>query len=761
MHKIITYFKILLYYTIVMPLLFLVLFIGINKSAIAQSEFHPVFDIPVTVDEDRKLAFPWMGGLNNPQFSNVDLNNDGIDDLFVFDRAGQHIFTFLHKGGTDQVDYEFSTAHQQNFPSLSEWALLVDYNCDGIKDIFTYNDDGGSIYKGRYEGDQMAFELIYEKLQFENEEGERQFIFVSNIDIPAMIDVDSDGDMDILTFQQGGGYVEYFKNQAEEEGKTCGEFLFVRDTKCWGEFYEGMPVEFLSVDLETGCDTTLTKLSNEKNNPHAGSSLLAIDLDTDGDKELLLGDLASNNILMVKNNGTADYAFMNEQDTQFPSYDKPISISNFPASFLVDVNNDNLKDLVVSPNRLPGAIIQQNYNCVWYYKNKGTSPDLTFEFQSDVLLIDNMIDVDKAAHPVFFDYDSDGLLDLVVGNYGYWQEEGDVPYLPALALFKNTGTATAPAFKLISRDWANISDQLQVDLPNARPTFGDLDGDGDQDMLLGDEDGFLHFFKNNPGPTGHAEFVLQQERYQGIDIGKASAPQLIDVNRDGLLDLVIGERNGNLNYWENTGTTTAALFTEINGFWGEIDIRITGVPTGYSIPQLIEWADNEYSLVVGSEQGKLFFYENIEVDLNASFAETPDFFSSINTGIRTSPAIADLDNDGKWDIVVGTYRGGLRWYEAAFMTNTQVVASPKPKIICYPNPVHSQLHIELTDGNVLSKDDVQVVLFDIKGQKILEKRFANALTQCIIPIKDVSKGIYLCQITMEKGKQYVQKIVVE
>ena len=197
-----TYFKTKRYYAIAMPFYLMILFLLLTSPIFAQNEYNRIFDIPVEVDEGRQLAFPWMGGLNNPQFSNADLNHDGTKDLFVFDRIGNSIFTFLQKGGAGEIDYEFSMAHQKNFPALEEWSLLVDFDCDGIEDIFTFFDDGIRIYKGRYEEEQMAFELAYDKLYFADENEEQQFIFVSNIDIPTMVDVDNDGDLDILPFNK-------------------------------------------------------------------------------------------------------------------------------------------------------------------------------------------------------------------------------------------------------------------------------------------------------------------------------------------------------------------------------------------------------------------------------------------------------------------------------------------------------------------------------------------------------------------------------
>ena len=74
-------------------------------------------------------------------------------------------------------------------------------------------------------------------------------------------------------------------------------------------------------------------------------------------------------------------------------------------------------------------------------------------------------------------------------------------------------------------------------------TFGDVDGDGDSDMIVGHSEGSLIYFQNLAGVGNPCIFVLSQVNYQSIDVGDNAVPQLIDVNRDGKLDLLIGEKS--------------------------------------------------------------------------------------------------------------------------------------------------------------------------------------------------------------------------
>ena len=103
----------------------------------AQSNYTTI-DFPVQVNGST-LRNAWAGGLNLPQFSPVDLNNDGIDDLLVYDKEAQAVTTYINQGTPGQVDYDFAPEYIDRFPvNIENVMLLRDYNCDGIVDIFAY-----------------------------------------------------------------------------------------------------------------------------------------------------------------------------------------------------------------------------------------------------------------------------------------------------------------------------------------------------------------------------------------------------------------------------------------------------------------------------------------------------------------------------------------------------------------------------------------------------------------------------------------------
>ncbi|MGB1242040.1 MAG: hypothetical protein ACPG49_05945, partial [Chitinophagales bacterium] len=279
------------------------------------------------------LKYPWIGGFNNPQFSEVDLNDDGMLDLFVFDRASDSHRTFIHTGVGGENGYEYAPELEENFPEMENWALMLDYNCDNVPDIFTSNKNGVRIYKGGYNtGSNISFQFVVDKLTYDSTDE----IFVSEFDIPAITDINSDGDIDLLTFNVTGGFIEYFENQSVENNAPCGDVSdYQMLSNCWGGTYENFFDRTLTLD-------TCSMEGKKSGTLHPGSTLLAIDLDGDMDKEIILGDISFNSMTMAMNGGTPDFANMMSQDTLFPSNSTSIDITTFPAAFSVDYNRDGV-----------------------------------------------------------------------------------------------------------------------------------------------------------------------------------------------------------------------------------------------------------------------------------------------------------------------------------------------------------------------------------------------------------------------------------
>lgn len=586
------------------------LFLILNSAA--QPYFTRHDSIPVTINSNT-LNFPWAGGLNSCQFSAIDLNHDSKQDLFVFDRMGSKITTFINNGTTGLIDYSIAPQFRETFINqhdnrgrMHDWIFLVDYNMDGKSDIFTYNSGTLAVYRNTSTPDTTSFQLMVTHLKT-NYNQNSILLYVSPVDFPAFADVDNDGDIDILTFDIFGAIVQYHKNLSQEQYGNSDSLTFQLHDPCWGNFSESSTSNAVLLDTCIGI-----QVHNPSTNRHGGgSTLLVLDMNNDGIKEMVIGDGSFNNLTLLSNNGTAADAHMFAQDLSFPQNSNstiPVSINAFPGAFYQDVNNDNVNDLIVSPNT---TNITENFTSVWLYKNIGATAQPDFEFVQNNFLQDNMIETGEGAYPVFFDVDNDGLIDMLIGNFGYYHSSG--LYKSKLSYYRNTGTQNQPSFELITRDFAAIE---ALQFTNVIATFGDIDADSVPEMLIGEHNGKLHLFENNAQPGQPAQFVLSQANYAAIDVGLDATPQLFDVNNDGLLDLIIGEKNGNLNYYQNTGTAQNPVFTLITENFGGVDTRTEGFTVGFSAPFFFRY-NNTIQLFAGSESGDILQYHNIEQTLAA------------------------------------------------------------------------------------------------------------------------------------------------
>jgi len=727
----------------------------------------PLSDIPV-VQEGNKLALPWAGGFNNPQFSRADLNQDGLEDLFVFDRSGNHPITFVNQGINDSAAYKYAPSLSRYFPSMIEWALLRDFNCDGVTDIMT--SDPGSIrfYEGSYTNDSLLTFTNRDSLIFNGFNGPVN-IYASRNGIPAITDINGDGDLDVLAFPNFGATLNYYENQSmETQGNCAGDDLFKLASDCWGIFQEAGAS---SAELLDNCDSAfLAKPSTNaaaRQNRHSGSTLLAYDQQNDGVQDLMIGNISFNNLIYLSNGGTTDSAKIVSQDTTFPSYDKPVDVATFPAPFHLDVDNDGRKDLLVAPNARGDEA--RSRACSWFYKNNGTEDSAHFTFQTDSFLVGEMIDLGKGAHPSVVDYNNDSLPDLVVGNYGYYDTSGSA--VASLTLLENIGTRQEPAFEVVERNLAGLKQQLPANVHSLHPTFGDLDNDSDMDMIMGNSEGELQYYENTAGAGNPISLTLNASVVANSNVGSHSTPFLYDVNDDGPLDLIVGERNGNLNYFQNKGTPSSPSFqaAATDDFFGGVDTRDPNDFSGFSSPVIttLDTTGQPY-LLSGNKNGHIYIYQFLQDSVSGgTFPLIDEYYSNIRLGRRSHPKAADLNHDDTTELVIGNWRGGLGVYgqgpeDEPIDTNVDITPSSggQNSITLYPNPASDivTLRFDQTSSSAINK----VTVYDVTGTKMVAKSVGeNGQQQLQFHVEEWPTGVYFCTVDTENGAIAEKLIVTE
>ena len=733
----------------------------------AQFNFEYSDSIVVKIGSDTsKLA--WSGGLNYVQFSDFDYDFDGDLDLFVFDRSSDNIRVFLQETIAGVKQYKLKYNAQTSFPSDIRYrAMMADYDNDGRKDLFVYGIGGIKVYRNVGDITNGIQWVIAKNLLYSDYWGSNLNLYVSSSDIPAIVDVEGDGDLDILTYHISGEHLEYHQNQSMELYGVPDSLEFVLKNQCWGGYREDLNTNSVYLnDATLECTTgnvpgaqlpVLGNSSDEKKPTgiepkHAGSTILALDIDNSGVLDLILGDVSYSNLNLLINGGLAPNtnSTMISVDGSFPSNSLPANIQIFPAAFWVDTDFDGKKDLIVGTN---AKNISENETSILHYKNVGTNNNPLFSFQVNDFLQNEMIEHGTGSIPTFYDFDQDGLEDLFVSNFFRYKptlnKEGSIAY------YKNTGTLTNPVFTFIDNDFLNLTNStfgLRM-----VPTFGDIDNDGDKDLLLGLENGTLAFYQNT-GIAPAISFATPILNYSDnlgstITAGQYASPQLFDLNEDNLLDLIIGKKTGELLYYQNVGSATIPSFQLMNDTLGNIDIA-TSSPDGFPVPHFFK-ENNNLSLFLGGIDGKLHYYSDIETNLNSgsSFNLISDNFLNLNVGAYSSFHVNDLDHDGYLDLFVGQDLGGLYHFEVDPNSQSNVEELKNGlDLIIYPNPTDGTITIYSEKAEILS-----FMVVDLYGNKIISNcTFTQTAT---IDLTGLSAGIYLVRIENDFGDAIVKRVV--
>jgi hypothetical protein len=366
-----------------------------------------------------------------------------------------------------------------------------------------------------------------------------------------------------------------------------------------------------------------------------------VDLDGDGDLDAVVGEYLGSLRYFENTGSTSAPGFAEATGTANPF--TGIDVAYFSSPDLVDLDGDGDLD----------AVVGEDDGSLRYFENTGSTSTPGFAEATGTANPFTGIDVGFLSSPDLVDLDGDGDLDAVVGeHYG------------SLRYFENTGSTSTPGFAEATGT-ANPFTGIDLSFLSS-PDLVDLDGDGDLDAVVGEYIGSLRYFENtgSTNTPGFAEATGTANPFTGIDVGTSSSPDLVDLDGDGDLDAVAGEAFGSLRYFENTGSTSSPGFAEATGAANPF----TGIDVGYrSSPDLVDLdGDGDLDAVVGESEGNLRYFENTGSTSTPGFAEatgTANPFTGIDVGYRSGPDLVDLDGDGDLDAVVGETYGSLRYFE--------------------------------------------------------------------------------------------------
>lgn len=608
----------------------LLILFSLNTHALIGQEFdflRVINRYPILDQTGLSYEKPFIGGLNRPIQQFVDIDGDNDLDMFVKDRANQLLF-FRNIGTTTSSQFEWITDQFEGL-DVGAWFKFADPDSDGDLDLFAETALGIiGYYRNTGSPSNPNFVIASDTLN----DNTGSPIFVDGFSIPEWADIDCDADLDLFLGRQTGRVTLY-----EQIGLDSGNlplYEFVTDT-------------FQGIFIVTGGGIQASKpIQGNYSKRHGANSLTFVDIDDDQDLDLFWGDFFAESLISLENLGTCENPIFDMQAIieAYPP-GNPISTGGFNIPRFPDIDADGDLDLFVG---VQGGWISLSRNLssnFHFYKNIGTSQQPSFALQTDKFIAG--IDIGSSSIPAFVDIDADGDLDLFLANEAdpvspqssrlhFFENQGsntspfyrlvDIHFLsleigfnyaPTFVDFdsdgdvdlflgewagninylRNEGSPQSPSFVVLDQDFGGI------DVGNNNtPAFIDIDDDQDLDLFIGEFTGNLNFYENI-GTQAAPNFELNTSQYFGIDVGEFSYPTFVDLDHDGDADLLIGSDAQGISLYRNTGSPQSANFVLDESF--QIPLHLRTSPNFVDIDD-----DGDEDLFSGSDGGGLIFYEN-------------------------------------------------------------------------------------------------------------------------------------------------------
>lgn len=378
------------------------------------------------------------------------------------------------------------------------------------------------------------------------------------------------------------------------------------------------------------------------------------------------------------------------------------AVADYSMTYLVDYDGDGDFDLLVG---------QKDGGEISYFENIGSTA--TPQWAAPVVN-PNGLGTGNAdyAIPAFVDIDGDGDQDAFVGD-----KNGDLNF------YQNTGSATAPAYAAAIANPFGFNPFADAYLS---PSFGDIDGDGDFDLLMGNDTGNLRFYTNT-GTSTAPNFPARLSNPFGLaDVGGFTHPEFVDIDADGDLDVLVGEFAGDFNYFENTGSSTAPAYAAavLNPF--DI-IPVDDFGGGYSSsnPTFGDLnGDGDFDMFSGTETGDMIYYPNGGTAQIADYFVIP--YNLPTVGNSASYEFADVDGDGDLDAFIGDKNGDI-----SFTRNEGTATEPFYSNTIQVNPFglvagagYASPELADIDGD----GDFDLMIGDKNGDFIYHQNVGNTVT---------------------------------
>jgi len=564
---------------------------------------------PVVDSSGRSLDLAFLGGFNVPRPQLLDIDKDGDLDLVVQEFGGR--LTLLLREGESQgyPRFRYVTNRFGNL-DVGEWSRFVDFDGDGDSDLLAewpfsyiraYRNEGGT---------PTAPVFVPARDSLRAADGTA--IFADRQNIAQAVDLDCDGLIDLFIGRITGNIIHY---EATEKGVPLPQFKHLTD-------------RFENIEI----------VNNEFGSRHGANTMAFADYDGDGDLDLFWGDFFEQGLLLIENTGAScSSPSLRTEPVRFPRND-PLLTSGYNAPAFGDLDGDGKPDLLVG---VLGGAFNPIATTIENFHYLTRDPSGNWVRRTSQFL--PTIDVGSESIPSLVDLDGDGDLDLLLAN----KIEPDESRTARIYHYENVGTKTAPSYVL-------RGDLAITGTYHYAPAWGDLDGDGDLDLILGSWVARLAYLRNDGGGPV-PRLTLVDSALVTITRGSNTTPALGDLDGDGDLDLLIGEASGALNYYRNDGGPSGPRFELVSDQYLAIDVGRRSAPAFADLD-----GDGDLDLLIGSDSEGVVLYRNEGSRTEPRFVR--DSTWSVDVPPIAAPALGDVDGDGDLDLVVGNVSGGALYF---------------------------------------------------------------------------------------------------
>ncbi len=620
------------------------LLLALTFNILAQPSFFQLYETIRVFKDNRWLDNPFGGGLNAPMFFQGFLDNDTLPDIVIYDLSSQNYlwFEWTDNGWKQKFNYG------GQFPPTHHFARWVDLNKDNLLDLITtFSYYGAGAYKFTiYYNTSPASDTI-SFTHGDTIPGLTRYGY----ETPGIIDFDYDGDLDMIIFKQTR--IQYFKNLAQETLGRNDTIIWVLADSTFGLLSED-PFS-CSIFLYDTVNSNLVLR-------HTGGYVTAFDINNDSIPEIFHGDVACHTLNMFSGkwdtSGSTEKFIITDSIIGYPIPQR-CKMRLTPGAYFIDYDRSGRKQMIVAPaTASPAAIDIKN---VFYFIDTSSSDSAKFILLDSALFVGEMIDIGEGARPTMEDVTGDGVPDILIATYNRNSPVSNENFT-SIALYRTMPTVP-PTLMHISDNWDSTGAKLLFQMKRIAIAFHDFDSDGDQDMLIGNASNILYYGENVAQPGKPATFVINlSSPYMQLDNVNTLTPFFFDIDGDRDEDLLIGTNIGNIIAFENRN---GGFFLKTGSFHN-INVRLPTLFEGFSVPAAacLDTTGLPY-LFVGSYHGTVYVYRSIDSFLDDDKTiidiELVDSFNP-GLGLHVYPTFGDIDTNGVPDLIIGGYGGGIRIY---------------------------------------------------------------------------------------------------